>query len=143
MNRLKSLLKSFLFETFMIVIIFLLVAIAGLVDLKSSEQLQNKQVLKDMSESLQKDKKFIEDMNTNLIKDNDKIQNLKKEINSASSDKKNDLIIQYNYQVKNYKQELDNYNEKVKQYDNMYNQYKSFGGKSESLIKWIKSIIGT
>lgn len=142
LNKFKALLKSFLFEILMIFIIFLFVIIAGLVDLKSNEQMQNKQVIKDMSVSLENDKRSLENINSRLIKENDQIKKLKTKMNSANKDQKNSLIIQYNDQVKNYKQELDNYNEKVKRYDNMYYQYKSFSGKSGGLINWIRSVIG-
>lgn len=139
-------LKSFVFDAFMVVIILFVVCLAGLVDMKSRQSPKDLPMMKEMSQSLEKDKKYIEDMGDKMAKETQEIDELKKQIDttkaSGRSEDWNNSIINYNNKLVQYKKDMDEYNTKLEEYNKKYNQYKLLGDKNENVVEWVKSILG-
>lgn len=139
-------LKLFIEDVSMILIVLLIVCLAGLVDMKTSESPKISPVVKEMGQSLEKDQKYIEVMGDKIAKETKEIDNSKKQMEaikaSDNSEKWNATIIEYNNKLVQYKKDMDEYNSKLEEYNKKYNQYKVLGQKNENIIEWVKSVMG-
>ena len=141
MNKFKSL----MFEIITILGILLLVLVAGLVDLRNGQSTVNFKEVQEMSVSIENDRKNIEKMSSELIKKNQELEQMKSNLGKLKSDnieERNNSIIIYNKKLSEYRNSLEEYNTSLDRYNKRYNQFKVMGKKNESLIQWIKSIIG-
>lgn len=139
-------LKSFILDVFMVIMILFIVCLAGLVDIRAGQSPKDSPTVKEISQSLEKDKKFIETMGDKMVKENKEIDDLKKQIDAMKSNGKsqewNNSIINYNVKLVQYKKDMEEYNAKLEEYNKKYNQYKLLGQKDENLIEWVKSVLG-
>lgn len=143
MNKFKSL----MFEIITILGILLLVLVAGLVDLRNgqSQSTIKSGEFQEMSVSIENDRKNIEKMSSELIKKNQELEQMKSNLGKLKSDnieEWNNSIIIYNKKLSEYRNSLEEYNTSLDRYNKRYNQFKVMGKKNESLVQWIKSIIG-
>ena len=127
----------------MIIILFI-VSLAGLVDIRSGQSPSDSPMIKEMSQSLEKDEKDIQVNGDKLAKETKEIDDLKKQMDtikgSGTSESWNNSIINYNNKLAQYKKDMEEYNAKLEEYNKKYNQYKLLGKKNENVIEWIKSV---
>lgn len=139
-------LKSFIVDIFMVLIILIIVCLAGLVDIRTGESPKDSPVLNEMGQSLDKDEKYIEVMGDKMAEQSKEIDNLKKQMDiikaSGNSEEWNNSIINYNNKLVQHKKDMDEYDVKLDAYNKKYNQYKLLGQKNESVIEWVKSVLG-
>lgn len=139
-------LKSFIEDIFMVLIILFIVCLAGLVDMKAGESPKASPIIKEMSQSLEKDQKYIEDMGNKVAKESKEIDSCKKQMEvikaSGNSEEWNYSVINYNNKLVEYRKDMDEYNAKLEEYNKKYNQYKLLGQKNENIIEWVKSVLG-
>jgi chromosome segregation ATPase len=139
-------LKSFIFDIFMAIIIFFVVCLAGLVDIRSEQYPKDSPMMQEMRQSLATDQKYIENMGNKMIKETQEIDKLKKQIDITKSkgnkEEWNNNIINYNNKLSQRKKDMDEYKLKLEEYNKKYNQYKLLGEKNENVVKWVKSILG-
>lgn len=138
--------KLFIFDTFMTLVVFCIVCVAGLIDIRAAQSPKNSSVIKEISLDLGKDEKEIQNMGDRIVKENKEIAELKKQMddNKVKGNYKdwNNNVISYNSKLSEYNKDMDEYNCKLEDYNKKYNQYKLLGEKHENVFVWVKSVLG-
>ncbi|MBC2582864.1 hypothetical protein [Clostridium sp. DJ247] len=142
-----STIKSLMFELFVVIIVFFIVCVAGLIDIKTDQRPVSKQYTKATTTVLEKEQKDIESVSNKIQVESKELEEIKKQMdllkNSDKTEQWNNTVINYNSKLAQYKKDIEEYGTKLEQYNKKYNSYKLAGDKNENLLSWLKSILGT
>lgn len=139
-------LKSFILEISIVILVFFIVCIAGLVDIKAREYPKDQQRIKEINVVLESDKKDIEEMSIKIEKQHQELEKIKKQMETlkekGNSEEWNNTVINYNNKLIQYNKDLSEYKQKLDEYNKRYNNFKSQGRNSENVMEWVKSVLG-
>lgn len=139
-------LKSFILEMSMAILVFFIVCIAGLVDIKSRESPKDQQRIKEINVVLESDKKDIEGMSIKIEKQYQELEKMKKQMETfkekGNSEEWNSMVISYNNKLIEYNKDLSEYKQKLDEYSKKYDNFKYQDKNSENVMEWVKSVLG-
>ncbi|MCT8976568.1 hypothetical protein N4T77_08160 [Clostridium sp. CX1] len=139
-------LKSFILDILMFMIILSVVSVAGLIDIRTSQSNEGSPIEKEIGLQLEKYNNDIKTMGDKIAKETKELEELKKQIDSMKDNNNskswNSSIITYNTKLTQYKKDMEEYNKKIEEHNKIYSQYTLLGEKNESVLVWVKTLIG-
>lgn len=139
-------LKSFILELSVVILVFFIVCVAGLVDIKVGESPKDNQRIKEINVVLESDKKDIEGLSAKIEKQHQELQQIKAQMEKlkarGNTEEWNKLVVQYNNKLIQYNKDLSEYKQKLEEYDKRYSSFKSQDTTNQSVVEWVKSVLG-
>lgn len=141
-----QIIKSFIGEILLFLIVLCIVCIAGLVDIRAEQYPKQEENIKAMNVLLEGDKAYINDMGKNVAMESREVDEAKSQMeglkNSNKIDEWNNSVISYNTKLFKYKKDINEYYAKLDEYNKKYNALSLTVNKNENVLDWLKSILG-
>jgi uncharacterized coiled-coil DUF342 family protein len=145
-DEFMQIIKSFIGEILLFLIVLCIVCIAGLVDIRAEQYPKQEENIKAMNVLLEGDKAYINDMGKNVAMESREVDEAKSQMeglkNSNKIDEWNNSVISYNTKLFKYKKDINEYYAKLDEYNKKYNALSLTVNKNENVLDWLKSILG-
>lgn len=139
-------LKLFILDAFTVMIIISVVSVAGLIDITTEQSSEDLPIAKEMAIQLEKSNNDIKNMGNKIAKESKELEELKEQIDSMKDNENpgnwNNVVISYNSKLLQYEKDMKEYNKKLEENNEVYKRYKLLGEKDETIITWVRKLIG-